>query len=72
MSVGFASIIGGNATSVTSGNVDRKTIQQGWAGRGFTLVFHSLKIMHIVTFIHLFRTFDHFEEIHDVFLELSV
>jgi hypothetical protein len=49
-----------------------KAMQQGLAGRGFTLVFYSLKIMHIVTFINLCRTFDHFDEIHDVFLELSV
>jgi hypothetical protein len=42
------------------------------AVRGFTLVFYSLKIIHIAAFIHWCRTFDHFEEIHDVFLELSV
>jgi hypothetical protein len=42
------------------------------AVRGFTLVFYSLKIIHIAAFINWCRTFDHFEEIHDVFLELSV
>jgi hypothetical protein len=42
------------------------------AVRGFTLLLYSLKIIHIAAFIHWCRTFDHFEEIHDVFLELSV
>jgi hypothetical protein len=31
------------------------------AVRGFTLVFYSLKIIHIAAFIHWCRTFDHFE-----------
>jgi hypothetical protein len=42
------------------------------AVRGFTLVFYSLNIIHIAAFIHWCRTFDHFDEIPDVFLELSV
>jgi len=37
------------------------------AVRGFTLVFYSLNIIYIAAFIHWCITFDHFEEIHDVF-----
>jgi hypothetical protein len=45
-----------------------KTVEQMLIGkkfngtvRGFTLVFYSLKIIHIAAFIHWCRTFDHFE-----------
>jgi hypothetical protein len=37
------------------------------AVRGFTLELYSLNIIYIEVCIHWCRTFDHFEEIHDVF-----
>jgi hypothetical protein len=61
-------------TDVYAGNtVEQMLIGNKFNGvvREFTLVCYSLKIIHIADFIYWCRTFDHFEEIHDVFLELS-
>jgi hypothetical protein len=62
-------------SDVYAGNTVKQMLigkQFNGAVRRFTLVFYSLKIIHIATFIHRGRTFDHFEETHGVFLELSV
>jgi hypothetical protein len=62
-------------SDVYAGNTVEQMVvgkQFNMAVRGFTLVFYSLKIIHIAAFIHWCRTFDHFDEIPHVFLELSV
>ena len=62
-------------SDVYAGNTVEQMVvgkQFNMAVRRFTLLFYSLKIIHIAAFIHWCRTFDHFDEIPDVFLELSV
>ena len=62
-------------SDVYAGNTVEQMVvgkQFNMAVRRFTLVFYSLKIIHIAAFIHWCRTSDHSDEIADVFLELSV